>query len=338
MEGVVSLARRPHKMRSLFPGDASNETTPPTNAMKFLLACLFVLPLSLFAQPTELAPATSQQLRMQEDTLRELSYIMHTDSSADNRFAACKRLIKGLVDALKTPNSYQFPFDSLPGVVVKESPDHSFRIFSWELHVDADNYRHYGAIQRNSPTLQLTPLIDRGDRIMKNPEYATLSAEDWLGYVVYDLVPAGRYEGHPMYFVFGFDRYAKFQRQKVLDVMYFDATGKPVFGAPVFETYNEENLLVPDRQRIILQYGAEASAVLRYERSSNRVVYENLIMTPGDGASGPVQMPDGSYRALELTDRGIWRQIDKVYDHKYEEAPREAGKAPAGQDLFGRRN
>ena len=306
--------------------------------MKFLIACLFVLPLTVFAQPNQLAPAASQELRAQEDTLRGLSYIMHTDSSADNRFAACKQLIKGLVEALKTPNSYQFGFDSLPGVVVKESPDRTFRIFSWELHVDADNYRHYGAIQRNSPTLQLTPLLDRGDRINQNPEYAVLSAEDWLGYVVYDLVPAGRYEGRPMYFVFGFDRYGKFQRQKVLDVLYFAADGKPVFGAPVFETYNEENLLVPDRKRIILQYGAEASAVLRHERSSNRVVYEHLIMMPGDGETGPVQMPDGSYRALELSDSGIWRQIDKVFDHKYEEAPREAGKAPAGRDFFGRGN
>ncbi|OAV45307.1 hypothetical protein A3850_012735 [Lewinella sp. 4G2] len=290
----------------------------------------------LSAQAKSLSKKAMREVQAQEEKLVGLSYVMHTDSSADQRFAACRELIKELVETLKTPNSYSYPFDSLRGVVVKESPDQKFRIFSWELHVDADLYRHYGAIQFNESKLKLIPLMDRGDELRENPENVVLTPDNWLGYVTYDIVPAGKYNGETMYFLFGFDRYGKFRRQKILDVLTFDQFGKPSFGAPVFRTYTPEGLLMEDRKRIILMYGAESAVVMRHDIYNNRIIYENLVMMPGNSGEGPVNVPDGSYHSLELDDQGIWFEVEKVFDHKYEEAPREAGKAPAGQDLFGR--
>jgi len=305
-----------------------------TNRFLFLLCCLF--PLLAFGQAGKLKPADRDSLEAKQEQLLALSYIMHTDSTDDHRFQACRALIKGLVEALKTPNSYNFDFSGLQGVVVKTSPDNSFRIFSWELNVTADQYRHYGAIQMNSKQLKLTPLLDRGDQYRENPENKIVGADNWLGYVVYNLVRGGTFDGKPYYFVFGYDRYGTWRRQKILDVLTFDELGKPQFGLPLFVTYNAEGLLMQDRARIILNYGAEASVALRYEEAIGTIMYENLILMPGGSGEGPIYMPDGSYHALELNDDGRWHEEEKVFTHTYEEAPRPAPKAVEKVNILGK--
>ena len=305
---------------------------------RLLLIPALLLSALLVGQAGSLSDSARQRLRGQESDLAQLAHAMHTDSSEERRFLACRELIKELVVTLQTPNSFAFPFDSLPGVVVATSPDSAFRTFTWELHVDADNYRHFGAMQHNAAELQLTPLIDRGDAARGGLETSVLTAEDWLGYVVYDIIPAGRRDGEPQYFLFGFDRYAKFHRRKILDVLSFTgADTSPVFGAPIFKSYNESGLYMPDRTRLILRYGAEVNAVLRYDAFNRRVVYENLIMIEGTNGEGPIMVPDGSYHALELTGDGVWVETDRVYDHKFDAAPTTRRADTTRKDLFGRK-
>ena len=300
------------------------------------LFTLIFLSVSLLGQSGKLDGPSLQTLSERERQLSDLAFTMHTDSSAAARFTACKELIQELVATLKEPNSYHYPFDSLRGLAVRHSPDNRFRFFTWELHVNADEYRHYGAIQMNTPDLQLIPLFDRGTDLRENPENALLSARNWLGYTVYDIVRAENAKGQDLYFLFGYDRYGKWRRQKILDVLTFGDDGQPSFGAPVFTTYSEDDLLLPDRHRMIFYYSAEANMVLEYNAEDNSIYYENLVLLPGPNGEGPVHMPDGSYHALTPNERGMWVEMEKVYHHKYEEAPREAGKAPAGRDLFGR--
>ena len=311
--------------------------SPPMLRTLLLFPWIF-LPLLVIGQSNPLSEAALVEFRQQEKELAELAYTMHTDSSDERRFLACRELITSLVATLTTPDSYQFQFDSLPGVIVRASPDGTFRMLTWELHVSADEYRHYGAVQRNTTALTLTPLIDRGDRSRAGPETSILEADNWLGYVVYDIIPAGRLNDQPVYFLFGFDRFAKYQRRKILDVVSFDPlTDQPRFGAPIFKSYNENGLYMPDRTRFLLQYGAEVNAALEYDPRGKRVIFENLVMIEGNNGEGPVMVPDGSYHALELTEDGIWEETDRVYDHKYENAPRDSTRAETKTDLFGRR-
>ncbi len=302
----------------------------------FVLIALMAISVSLCGQGAKLNKSALKSLAERELQLSELAYTMHTDSSAAARFTACKELIQELVTTLKQPNSYHYPFDSLRGLAVRHSPDNEFRFFTWELHVNADEYRHYGAIQMNARDLQLVPLFDRGNDLRENPENTVLTAENWLGYTVYDIVASNGAAGEKLYFLFGYDRYGKWRRQKVLDVLTFDGSRQPSFGAPIFTSYSEDGLPLPDRHRMIFYYSAEANMVLEYSADDNSIYYENLVLLPGPSGEGPVYMPDGSYHALTPDERGMWVETEKVYHHKYEEAPREAGKAPAGRDLFGR--
>ncbi|MEM9929094.1 MAG: hypothetical protein AAF840_04710, partial [Bacteroidota bacterium] len=156
----------------------------------------------LFGQAGPLTKADREALQNADTELLTLSYTMHTDSSDEARFTACEALIKSLVQALKTPNSFNYDFAELQGVKVITSPDNSFRFFTWELHVNRDDYRHYGAIQFNESQLKLVPLIDRGNKLRQNPETAITSNTDWLGYVAYKMIPGGEFDGKKYYFVF----------------------------------------------------------------------------------------------------------------------------------------
>lgn len=300
-----------------------------------LLLCLLT-GTTLMAQAGPLSKADRAKLVEAESNLLHLAYTMQTDSSEETRFTACKTLIKDLVAALKTPNSYNYDFASLKGVNVLPSPDNRFRFFTWELNINRDEYRHYGAIQFNSGELKLVPLIDRGDKIRQNPETVMNTNENWLGYVAYNIIPGGTYDGKDYYFLFGYDRFGTYRRQKVLDVFYFDEQGTPSFGLPVFVTYTPEGHLLEDRTRLILQFSAEASVAMRYEESLHQIIYENLIIAQGGSGEGPVNMPDGSYHALEFGKDGRWHEISKVFDHKYEVAPRPEAREVSKADIIGR--
>ncbi|MEM9528888.1 MAG: hypothetical protein AAGA31_19915, partial [Bacteroidota bacterium] len=307
-----------------------------TQTLSHFLVCL-LLPCFAFAQAGSLNGKDKEHLTVKEAELAALAFTMHTDSNEEKRFKACKELIVGLVEALKTPNSFHYDFANLNGVNVLEAPDASFRIFSWELFINRDEYRHYGAIQRNNKELELIPLIDRGDQLRQNPENVQLAPSKWLGYVAYKIIPGGTYEGAPYYFLFGYDRYGAYRRRKIIDVLSFDGFGGATFGLPVFMTYNEENLLLPDRKRMILEYSASANVALKYEAETNRIIYENLVLTPMSEGDGPVNMPDGSYHALKFQAvDGKWHEVEKVFNHTYEKAPRDTTRAPVRLDILGR--
>ncbi len=301
----------------------------------FLL--LLLLPLAVSAQAKKLKKKDLQNLLTAEMKLNELSVTMHTDSTELNRFNACKQLISELVNSLKTPNSFNYEFPNLQGVAVRYAPDRSFRTITWELHINRDEYRHYGAIQFNSKQLNLKPLLDRSSEWRTNPENMVAGSNNWLGYVIYDIVPGGTINETPYYFVFGFDRHSGFIRRKVLDVLTFDAYDNIQFGLPVFSTFSPEGLLLSERARIILDYAAQANVVLKLDPETGRIVYENLIMMPGSDDTGPLQMPDGSYHALEYQEDGKWHEVEKIFTHKYDKAP--TGLAPRDstrQDVLGR--
>ena len=300
------------------------------------LFSLFLFSFVLPAQSGRLSSKNTAAMQEVEGRMAELLNTVYTDSSETARFTACRDLIKELVEALDRPNSFAYDFTRVPGMSVQYPEDRSFRIFTWELYVNRDEYRHYGAIQFNEKSLKLIPLLDRGEEWLENPENAIVGADNWLGYAVYHVTEGGTYQDKPYYFLFGYDSYEAYRRRKILDVLRFDDAGKPVFGLPVFETYTESGLLLADRVRMIFTYGAEATIALRRDPELEGIVFENLIMVPGNNGEGPINMPDGSYHFLKPGTDGIWREEEQIFTHKYEEAPREVPKPNEGRDLMGR--
>lgn len=255
----------------------------------------------------------------QEDTLALLAYVVVNDSMPEHRFAACHKMIPLLVSALKTPNSFRFPFERLKSVSIMYPPDSSFRVFTWQLYVDKDEYRYYGAIQMNTKDLKLYPLKDRSFEIKGNPEQLELTPEQWYGVVYYNIqqtdAKTGRY-----YLLFGFDGNEFFRKRKVLDVLTFKS-GQPVFGAPVFRHENKKGE-VSFRKRRVIEYSAAASVRFNYDPALGIIIYDHLITMPGEDGEGLNNYPDGSYEGYKLEKTGFWHHIENVFTQTQDVAPR----------------
>lgn len=257
-----------------------------------------------------------ERLHTGEDTLALLAYAVVNDSIEQERFAACRALITSLVRTLKIENSFQYRFDRLKSVSILAPPDSSFRIFTWQLFVNDSTYRYYGAIQMNSRELKLYPLYDRSFEMDERPVSEQFPPERWYGALYYNLrqfdIKEKRY-----YLLFGFDAYSFFEKRKVIEVLYFDALGKPVFGAPVFDRPNAK----VEEMRLLFEYSAEASVRVNWDEQYQMVLFDHLIAMPSPFGRGFAYVPDGSYDGLRL-EKGRWKFIDKVFNDVMDEAPR----------------
>lgn len=259
-----------------------------------------------------------EQLKLSEDTLGILGYAVVNDSLEENRFAACHAMIPALVRALKTSNSFYYKFDRLKNISIQYPQDSSFRIFTWQLYVNKEEYRYYGAIQMNTPELKLYPLVDRSANVV-DIEQEVLSADKWYGTVYYNLKeckgPQGKY-----YLLFGFDGYEFFRKRKAIDVLTFGKDGLPIFGAPVFVEESKDKP-TKTKKRILLEYSAASSVRLNYDEALGMIVFDHLIPMAGQYNEGMVMVPDGSYQAYQL-EKGVWKYQPMVLHAIMEEAPR----------------
>ena len=249
------------------------------------------------------------QLSVQEDALELLAYSVVNDTSEANRFQACKQLIKGLKTALEIPNSFQYPFGKIKSFSILYPPDSSFRVFTWQLYVDIDEYRYYGAIQMNKTELQLFPLIDRShEREEGYLESMQLLPNQWYGALYYNIeqVEIGK---EYYYLLFGYDGYRFYHKRKLIDVLSFNEEG-PLFGLPVFEKEKQNQNLT--YHRIVLEYSAETSIRLNYDPDLEMIVFDHLIPLKGNYGEGLTYLPDGSYEGYKLSG-GKWIHVDKVF-------------------------
>jgi len=240
-------------------------------------------------------------------------------------------MIRNLVSALRTPNSFAYTFPKLKSISFQYPVDSTFRIITWQLYVDKDTYRHYGAIQMNTSELQLYPLIDRSFEV-ESPQQQQLSNERWYGALYYDIRTLNPGEADQQYLLMGYDGHSFFRRQKILDVLQF-VNGKPVFGAPIIPGPDNKML-----QRRIIQYAALANVRLTYDEGLDMIILDHLISMEGQYNEGKVNVPDGSYEGYQVKD-GKLNYVPKVFDQVSEEAPREVpvlDGGRSGKDLMGR--
>ena len=271
-----------------------------------------------------------------EDTIALLSFGVINDSIDINRFASCQRLIPTLVKALKTPNSFSYPFKRLQSISIQYPRDSSFRIFTWQLYVNKDEYRYYGAIQMNNSELKLFPLYDRSFEIQGDLSELVVKPNQWYGGVYYKTVQVDdNPDIGPYYLLFAFDGYSFFRKRKVIDVLTFQ-DGVPVFGAPVF-VHKEGEEAGRVKKRIWLEYSAETNVRLNFDEALDMIIFDHLMEVGGQYNEGPVNIADGTYEGYRLED-GYWVYVEKVFDQILDEAPRPFPVLDQNKnkDLFGK--
>jgi hypothetical protein len=232
-----------------------------------ILLFLAVAPLLTFAQHSDESD-NIKRLQVYEDSLITLGKTFVNDSIETNRKNANYAFIKTLVRALKIPNSFLYPFDSLKTVSIINSPDNRFRVITWPIANNDGSYRFYGTIQINTGgPLLMYPLNDFTAGI-KNAEDTISDNLKWFGAEYYKIIPV--YSPKLYYVLLGWKGNTSKSTKKVIEVLSFK-DNKPVLGMPVFVGNGKT------RERVVFEYTRQASMLLRYVPDQNLIVFDHLV-------------------------------------------------------------
>ncbi len=290
----------------------------------------------LFAQGTppskesalaKIKPNNLVRLQSYEDTLKRMGDSLLSAETDARRQKAAFLYIKKLVMALRIPQSYLYPFDSLRTVSITESPDDKFRTFTMAIQFENGASRYYGAIQmHDEKSLNLIPLIDYTPAIRKY-EDTTCSAKTWYGNIIYKIVPL-KVGKITYYTMFGWKAVNPLECRKMIDMMRFDENQQPLFGEKAMIHCRNFDSTMVWRKRFVLPYNCSAAVSLNYDAENNRVMFDHLVTRavldgkpnmPGR-QRGYDQYPDGTYEGFKW-DKDHWEYLSDIPADPYQTAP-----------------
>jgi hypothetical protein len=282
------------------------------------------------ANPT-MSKADLQKIKLIEDTLQILGMDFTTDTSIDVRKKSCYAFIPKLVSALKLNNSFYYRFDSLETISQIYPTDSSFRILTWQLVLPKGHFRYYGVVQMKSSKMKIFPLSDRSDTMQYHTQQQTTN-DNWYGALYYNVIEQ-YINKQPVYTLFGFEAADYITRRKVIDVLTFDKTGKPHFGAPLFQfKYDSTHIkLLDTMSRYFIEYKYSAPTVLNYDAQMQMIVFDH-VAPQNEKAKGATftYVPDGTYEGFVWT-KDHWQWVEKVFTFSIDQND----NPPIPQPLFG---
>ena len=250
----------------------------------------------------------------------------------ERRKVACYKFIPQLIAALKTDNSFYFPFDSLAELSKVYPPDSSFRILTWQMHYPKGRFRYYGVIQMRSSKLKMFPLKDLRDTLPFHTQQK-LTENNWYGQIYYKILEK-TVNKKTYYTLFGFEAADFISRRKIIDILSFDENGKPHFGAPMFMFKYDDSSHLKDKDtlsRFFIEYKWSASPTLNYDYNKDMIVFDHLA-PPNPRAQGVyfTYVEDGTYEGFKWTNNH-WQWVEKVFNF----AINEDDNPPIPAPLFG---
>ena len=277
--------------------------------MKKIIGFLLILFAGHFAWAQ--TKADMKVLQQKEDSLKTYAWKITQGINADNRFNADSMFTRVLVRALRTKNSFHYPFDSLQTVSVLYAPDSAFRIFTWQLVINENIIRQHGAIQMktNDGSLKLFPLIDKSD-VTTNVGDTIGNHYGWIGAVYYKII-LKKADNRSYYTLLGFDENNIRSSRKIIEVLHFN-NGEPLFGGNYFSSENEGGF--PKWQsRYILEYKKEAGPRLNYDKELDMIIVEHLVSESNEPNKKWTLIGDGDYEGF-VWKGNKWMHIDKVFN------------------------
>ncbi|MGY3053095.1 hypothetical protein ACVWYG_001292 [Pedobacter sp. UYEF25] len=242
--------------------------------MKYRLLFALVFPLTVvFSAKSQ---QTSKNWLSQQDSLKKISLKVLSAQSDEQKFAINGLFVKGLVEALKTPNSFTLQFDSLKTIAIVKSPDNAFRLLTWYVQLADGTYRFFGALQMNNPngTLNLIPLIDQTQNLT-DPNIIT-SNKNWFGAKYYEIIPISSSARLPYYILLGWKGNNERSTKRVIEILSFNKS-EVTFGAPVFDGGNLQG-----KNRLIFEYNKQNAMTLKSDLKAGMLVFDHLSAISAD--------------------------------------------------------
>lgn len=281
--------------------------------MKRILFLLFFFcfTLALSAQKKPAKPAPAALMSQLEENMRNYAFDVVNAEEMVDRFRADSFLTRALVQSLKLPYSFYYPFDSLKTVSVQYAPDSSFRIFTWQVMKDLTLYRKKGAIQMNTAdgSLKLFPLFDYTS-FTDNPVDSVRDNQHWIGAIYYNII-LKKFNNRNYYTLLGFDPNDARSTKKWAEVLTFDDNGKPQFGGRFFNYPNDEIKPPQPAYRFCLEFKKEGNASLNYDPELDMIAFAHLISETGDTKLKYTLIPDGGFEGFRWTN-GRWVHVPLI--------------------------
>ena len=257
----------------------------------------------------QLTPAQLDNFKKREDSLKIFADTIVNGQTATVRFIADSQFVRGLVRALRQPNSFDYPFDSLQTISHLYAPDSTFRIFTWEFKKDNYLYLQEGAIQMKTPdgSLKLFPLFD-ASMFTSKPLDSVRGRLNWIGAIYYRII-LKTWQGRKYYTLLGFDDYSVTSNKKWMEVLTFSPQGEPRFGGPFF-SFQEDSVRKPTQYRFEIEYKKEAATRFNYDPAMDMVVYDHLTPEGDHPEKKDTYIPDGDFEAFQWKE-GRWVHIAK---------------------------
>jgi len=261
-----------------------------------------------------------------QDSLSGYGQQMVSATDAAIRFRSDSFFTRILVRALKTPHSFQFPFDSLTTISRLYSPDSAFRLFTWQVSRDENLHRRHGAIQMktNDGSLKLFPLIDRSFLINDQKDTVT-NHEWWIGAIYYKIL-MHEFNKKKYYTLLGYDENSIRSTKKRIEVLHFNENGQPVFGGSFF-SFAQDTIRKKDQARFWIEYKKNGNGRLIYDEEMGMIMYDHLISETDEPAKKFTYVPDGDYESFKWVN-GKWLHVEKVFTFKLVD-----GQAPVEKPL-----
>ncbi len=222
-------------------------------------------------------------------------------------------------------------FDSIKWISNVSPPDSSFNIVSWQLQLAEDKYTYKGYLFLEDRYIKLN---DKIESYAQNWDFIVGNKDMWLGQLYYNVLPFEK-GAEKCYMLFGYNALDQYENLKVAEVLTFDENGDPVFGKQVFTKEGED--LRSAKSRLILQYSDASAVSLNYNQGLEIIMFDHLIDIKGTlPGQGMTRISDGSYEGYSLNE-GLWYYDEKIFDHKYDEAPRPTPVLDEkSKDIFGK--
>lgn len=250
--------------------------------------------------------SSTEVLARLEENLVGFADSMHHAIDPTERDGFNEKFIRGLVQALRQPNSFDYPFEKLTEYInILYPEDRSFRIFNWALAPTPVTRRYYGAIQMAGEELELHPLVDYSNQMKGEIETKILTEGKWYG-VLYYRILTHSWNGTKLYTLLGLNASSPISNIKVVDPMVIEDSG-PVFGAPVFNLRSAEN---PEQRihRFHIEYKKEVSASLNWDDEMKLIYFDKLESSVNDPHRKYTYVPTGQIDGLRWN-KGAWNYV-----------------------------
>jgi len=295
---------------------------------KYLFLLIAALVSKENIQGQMLADSRDRELLMQkQDSLVQYGRLIQESSDPAARFRADSFFTRILVRALKTKNSFYFPFDSLATTSRIYAPDSLFRLFTWQVSRDENLHRRHGAIQMKTDdgSLKIFPLIDRSF-LINNQKDTVTNHEWWIGAIYYKII-LNTYNNHKYYTLLGYDENSIRSTKKRIEVLHFNENGLPVFGGNFF-SFAKDTVPQKDQSRFWIEYKKNGNGRMLYDEDMQMIMYDHLISETNEPQKKFTYVPDGDYEAFKWIN-GKWQHIDKVFTLQLQD-----GQAPVEKPMI----